>query len=63
MVVGDPDANMVKVLSCDGKCIFKIDYSFICPVGVAVDSDDNIIVSDWPENICVSVIFILMCSV
>jgi len=47
----------VKIISANGQQIYKLDGDFSCPVGVAVDSNDNIIVSDWNDKISVSSLF------
>jgi len=54
IIVTDTDNKAVKVISASGQQIYKLDAEFTCPVGVAVDSNDNIIVSDWNDKISVS---------
>ena len=55
IVVTDTDNKAVKVISAGGQQISKLEGEFTCPVGVAVDSNDNIIVSDWNDKISVSI--------
>ena len=50
----DTDNRAVKVISASGQQIYKLEGDFSCPVGVAVDSNDNVIVSDWSDKISVS---------
>lgn len=50
----DTDNKAVKIISAGGQQISKLAADFSCPVGVAVDSNDNIIVSDWKDKISVS---------
>ena len=57
IVVTDTDNQSVKIISANGQQIYKLDSQFSCPVGVAVDSNDNVIVSDWNDNISVSLKF------
>ena len=54
IIVTDTDNKALKVISASGQQIYKLEAEFACPVGVAVDSNDNIIVSDWNDRISVS---------
>jgi len=49
--VTDCDNDSVKIISANGQLITQLDCQFHCPVGVAVDSDDHIIVVDWKDQI------------
>ena len=59
IVVTDTDNQSVKIISANGQQIYKLDGDFSCPVGVAVDSKDNIIVSDWKDKISVSFFYLI----
>nr|CAB3267246.1 E3 ubiquitin-protein ligase TRIM71 [Phallusia mammillata] len=53
IIVTDTDNNAVKIISPNGQQISKLTGDFDCPVGVTVDSDDNIIVVDWKDRISI----------
>nr|XP_009859199.1 E3 ubiquitin-protein ligase TRIM71 isoform X2 [Ciona intestinalis]XP_009859200.1 E3 ubiquitin-protein ligase TRIM71 isoform X2 [Ciona intestinalis]XP_018668506.1 E3 ubiquitin-protein ligase TRIM71 isoform X2 [Ciona intestinalis]XP_018668507.1 E3 ubiquitin-protein ligase TRIM71 isoform X2 [Ciona intestinalis] len=51
IVVADSDGDSVKIISAGGQQINKLNCDFKGPTGVAVDSNDNIIVADWKDQI------------
>lgn len=51
IVVSDTDDRSVNLISAAGQQITKLSCTFQCPVGVTVDSNDNIIVADWDGKI------------
>lgn len=56
IIATDSDGDCVKIISPGGQQITKLDCEIYCAAGVAVDSKDNIIVTDWKDRIRVSVI-------
>ncbi|CAK8680880.1 unnamed protein product [Clavelina lepadiformis] len=51
IIVTDTDNDAVKVISASGQQIYQLEAKFKCPVGVAVDSNDHVIVADWTDQI------------
>jgi len=51
IVVSDTDDNAIKIISANQQQITKLDCLFQCPLGITVDSNDNIIVADWDSQI------------
>jgi len=51
LIVSDTDDNCVKIISPNGQQITKLPTTFYSPTGVAVDSNDYLIVADWHDKI------------
>lgn len=51
IIVSDTDDDSIKLISPSGQIIDKLSHTFKTPTGVAVDSNDNIIIADWNDRI------------
>ena len=56
IIVSDTDDKSVNLISAGGQQISKLSCTFQCPVGVTVDSNDNVIVADWDGKIRVNIV-------